>query len=52
MGRLKDAVPTGVLNATIEQLGLKAKGIESTHDSRIAAVVKKLQEAGTSIDLS
>ena len=49
--RLKRTVPSGILHATVEQIGRGEKG-EGTDSERLAAIVKKLQEANTTIDLS
>jgi hypothetical protein len=51
LDRLKRTVPSGILHATVEQIGKKAKG-EGSDSDRLAAIVKKIQDAGSTIDLS
>ncbi len=50
--RLRQTVPTGIFNATTEQIGKSRQGLESNPKARVAALVQKLQAAKGSIDLS
>ena len=49
--RLKRTVPSGILHATVEQISRGEKG-EGSDSERLAAIVRKIQDAGSSIDLS